>query len=350
MEVINRYVTTKTYIKGTPKESDFEIKSSTIVLSAEPLSNDVVLKNLYISIDPYQIHRFKGHTSSDQKTSNSVVTIAPGEVISAYGVAKVVASGNPMYTRDDLVVGTTIWADYGVLKASEYMLRKLHPKDMGFPLSHQIGVFGFSGLTAYAGLFEVGKPKKGEKVFVSAASGSVGHLVGQYAKQYGCYVVGCAGSNEKVALLKEKLGFDDAFNYKDQPNLNSALKKYFPDGIDIYFDNVGAHMLEATLANMNSFGRVVSCGMISEYTDTNKRAAPNMLDIVYKRIMIQGFMTTDYLTIFPDFLSATMNHIRLGSLKTLEDISTGLESIPQAFVGLFHGANVGKKMVKLVDE
>ncbi|KAF4391961.1 hypothetical protein F8388_004290 [Cannabis sativa] len=273
MEVMNRYVTAKNYIEGSPKESDFEIKCSKIVLSAEPGSNDVVLKNLYVSIDPYQINRFKSYSSSHKTSSNYVVvTIAPGE-------------------EDDLVVGTTRWADYSVLKASEYVLRKLNSFDMGFPLSHQIGVFGFSGLTAYAGLFEVGKPKKGERVFVSAASGSVGHLVGQYAKLSGCYVVGCAGSKEKVGLLKEKLGFDDAFNYKDEPNLESTLKK----------------------------------------------------------IMIQGFLTTDFLTIFPDFLSVTMNLIRLGRIKTLEDISTGLESIPQAFVGLFHGANAGKKIVTLVE-
>ncbi|KAM6553464.1 hypothetical protein CsatB_014226 [Cannabis sativa] len=350
MEVMNRYVTAKNYIKGSPKESDFEIKCSKIVLSAEPGSNDVVLKNLYVSIDPYQINRLKSYSSS-QTSSYVVVTIAPGEIISAYGVAKVVASGNPLYKEDDLVVGTTRWADYSVLKASEYVLRKLNSFDMGFPLSHQIGVFGFSGLTAYAGLFEVGNPKKDERVFVSAASGSVGHLVGQYAKLSGCYVVGCAGSKEKVGLLKEKLGFDDAFNYKDEPNLKSTLKKYFPDGIDIYFDNVGGKMLEAALANMNNFGRVVSCGTISEYTDPNNKVPPNinMHDMIYKRIMIQGFLATDFLTIFPDFLSATMNLIRLGRIKTLEDISTGLESIPQALVGLFHGANAGKKIVTLVE-
>uniref|UniRef100_A0A803NGJ6 Uncharacterized protein n=1 Tax=Cannabis sativa TaxID=3483 RepID=A0A803NGJ6_CANSA len=218
------------------------------------------------------------------------------------------------------------------------MFRKLNPMALEFPLSHQVGLFGFSGLTAYCGLFEVSKPKKGEKVFVSTASGSVGHLVGQYAKQFGCYVVGCAGTKEKVALLKEKLGFDDAFNYKDQPNLKSTIKKYFPDGIDIYFDNVGGEMLEAAIANMKHFGRVAACGVISEYTNTNNRTSLNMVDIVYKRIQIQGFLASDFVDMFPDSISFTMNHLRNGSLKTLEDISIGLDTIPKAFIGLFQGS------------
>ncbi|PON88989.1 Alcohol dehydrogenase superfamily, zinc-type [Trema orientale] len=346
MEVINRYVTVKTQINGEPKESDFEIKSTPLVLSAEPGSNDVVLKNLYVSIDPYQINRLKAF-SSTQKTSGYATAITPGQVIDAYGVAKVVASGNPEFEKDDLVVGMITWGEYSVL-TGQYMLRKLDP--MGFPLSYHVGIFAFSGLTAYAGFFEVCKPKKGEKVFVSAASGSIGHLVGQYAKQFGCYVVGCAGSKEKVALLKDKLGFDDAFNYKDEPDLKSALKKYFPEGIDIYFDNVGGEMLEAAVSNMNTFGRIAACGVISEYTDSSKRAAPDMLEIVYKRITIRGFLTADFMNLYPDFLSATVDHLRTGTLHTLEDISTGLESIPQAFIGLFHGGNVGKKIVKLGDE
>ncbi|KDO80266.1 hypothetical protein CISIN_1g027106mg [Citrus sinensis] len=228
------------------------------------------------------------------------------------------------------------------------MLRKFDP--MGFPLSYQVGILGFSGLTAYAGLFEIGKPKKGEKVFVSAASGSVGHLVGQYAKLFGCYVVGSAGSKEKVTLLKDKLGFDDAFNYKEETDLKAALKRYFPDGIDIYFDNVGAEMQEAAIANMNTYGRVAVCGVISEYTDGKKRAAPEMLDVIYKRIKFQGFLAADHLNLYQDFISTTCNHLRSGAIYPLEDISDGVESIPSAFTGLFQGGNIGKKVVRITEE
>jgi len=208
----------------------------------------------------------------------------------------------------------------------------------------------FSGLTAYAGFFEVCKPKKGEKVFVSAASGSVGNLVGQFAKLFGCYVVGCAGNKEKVALLKEKLAFDDAFNYKEEPDLSAALKRYFPDGIDIYFDNVGAEMQEAAVANMNSLGRVAVCGVISEYTDSGRRAAPKMIDVVYKRLTIQGFLAGDFMGVFPDFVSKISEYLRNGKIQSIEDVSCGVDSIPAAFVGLFRGHNIGKKIVQIATE
>ncbi|XP_024183054.1 2-alkenal reductase (NADP(+)-dependent)-like [Rosa rugosa] len=347
MEVTNRYITIKTQVDGEPKESDFELKTSALSLSLDPSSNDIIVKNLYVSIDPYQLNRMKSQSSS-QKAIGFAAAITPGEDIDAYGVAKVVASGNPEFEKDDLVVGLITWGEYSLLKGGKYMLRKFDP--MGFPLSYQVGILGFSGLTAYGGFFEVCKPKKGEKVFVSAASGSVGNLVGQYAKLFGCYVVGCAGSKEKVALLKEKLGFDDAFNYKEEPDLKAALQRYFPDGIDIYFDNVGFEMLEAAVVNMNTFGRVAVCGVISEYIDATKRAAPNMLDVVYKRIKIQGFLAADQMNVFPDFLSTTTDHLRTGKLHAVEDISDGVESFPSAFIGLFRGHNTGKKMVKVADE
>ncbi|XP_028066823.1 2-alkenal reductase (NADP(+)-dependent)-like, partial [Camellia sinensis] len=151
----------------------------------------------------------------------------------------------------------------------------------------------------------------------------------------------------EVELLKEKLGFDDAFNYKEETDLKSTLKRYFPDGIDIYFDNVGADMLEAAVSNMNLFGRVAACGVISQYTDVTKRAAPDMIDVVYKRITIQGFLSTDYMNVYADFLSTTADHLRNGKMKVLEDISHGVESIPTAFMALFSGDNIGKKIVQI---
>ncbi|OMO55422.1 Alcohol dehydrogenase superfamily, zinc-type [Corchorus capsularis] len=346
MEVINRYIAIKTHVDGAPEESDFELKTSPIALSLAPASNEVIVKNLYVSIDPYQINRMKSYSSS-QKNSEFAVGIVPGEAIDTYGVGKVVASGNPEFEKGDIVGGLVSWGEYSVIKPGG-MLNKLNP--MGFPLSYHVGVLAFSGLTAYAGFFEICKPKKGEKVFVSAASGSVGNLVGQYAKLFGCYVVGCAGSQDKVAFLKEKLGFDDAFNYKEAKDLKSTLKRYFPDGIDIYFDNVGGEMQEAAVDNMNINGRVAVCGVISEYTDDEKRAAPSMMDVIYKRIKIQGFLAGDYLNKFADFFTTTCDHLRTGDIKPLEDISEGVESIPSAFISLFRGQNVGKKMVKIAEE
>lgn len=340
--ISNRYIIIKTHINGAPQESDFELKTKALA----PGSDDTVVRNVYISIDPYQLNRMKNKDES-QKASDFSSAITPGEEIDAYGVGRVVASGNPDFEKGDLVAGLLIWGEYSVVKAGG-MLRKLDP--MGFPLSDHLGILGFSGLTAYGGLFEICKPKKGEKVFVSAASGSVGHLVGQYAKLFGCYVVGSAGSKEKVALLKDKLGFDDAFNYKEEPDLKAALQRFFPDGIDIYFDNVGAEMQEAAIANMNMFGRVAVCGVISQYTDAGKRAAPDMFAVVYKRIKIQGFLGVDNMNVYEDFMSKTCDYLRSGKIHSLEDISRGLESIPSAFVGIFKGSNVGKKIVQLTEE
>lgn len=343
MEVTNKFVTLKGHIDGAPQESDFELKSEALVLSG---SKDVVVKNIYVSIDPYQLNRMKSFSSSQTSGSSYAVGIAIGQAIDAYGVGKVVASGHPDFEKNDLVVGVISWAEYSIVKEGS-ILNKLNL--LGFPLSYHVGILGVSGLTAYAGFFDICKPKKGERVFVSAASGSVGNLVGQYAKLSGCYVVGCAGTQAKVDLLKEKLGFDDAFNYKEETDLKSGLKKYFRDGIDIYFDNVGAEMLEAAVANMNAFGRVCVCGVISEYTDTGKRAAPDMIDVVYKRITIRGFLAGDYMSMFPEFVSATTDHLRTGKMQVLEDISHGIESVPSALVGLFRGDNVGKKMVQISD-
>lgn len=343
MAATNKYVTTKTYVEGAPEETHFEVKAEPISLSVELGSNDIVVKNLYVSIDPYQLNRMKSYSSS-QKTTGFAVAISPGEEIDAYGVGRVVASGNSGFDKDDLVVGLLSWGEFSLVRGGG-MLRKFDP--LGFPLSYHVGILGLSGLTAYAGFFEVCNPKKGEKVFVSAASGSVGNVVGQFAKLLGCYVVGCAGSKQKVELLKEKLGFDDAFNYKEETDLKSTLERYFPEGIDIYFDNVGGEMLEAAIANMNNFGRVAACGVISEYTDKGRGARQDMLDVIYKRIRIQGFLAADYLNVFEDFISTTSSYLRTGKFEALEDISHGVESIPSAFVGLFRGENIGKKIVQI---
>lgn len=343
MEIIkNRYLVIKDHIDGSPEESDFEVKFETL---SEPGSDNVIVKTLYVSVDPYLINRMKRYSSS-HKTSPYVSRITPGEAIGVYGIGKVVASGSPNHKKDDLVSGLINWGEYSVVNGAA--LNKLDP--MGFPLSYHVGILAFGGLTAFSGLFKVLKPKKGETIFVSAASGSVGNIVGQYAKLMGCYVVGSAGAQEKVEILKAKLGFDNAFNYKDETDLKSTLQRYFPNGIDMYFDNVGGEMLEAAIANMNLHGRVAVCGIISEYTNAKKRAAPDMLEIMYKRITIQGFLVGDFMADFGEFLTTTINYLKNGEMKVLEDISCGFDSIPSAFIRLFQGKNVGKTMVKVSED
>ncbi|KAL5063045.1 hypothetical protein RYX36_024782 [Vicia faba] len=241
-QVRNKQVILTDYVTGLPKESDMNIVDNSITLKIPEGSNDLVLlKNLYLSCDPYmRILMTKDSTAG-------LGALTPGLPLRGLGVSKIVESGDPDYKEDDLVWGMTKWEEYSLIPATQ-ILFKIEHTDV--PLSYYTGILGMPGMTAYAGFFEVGSPKKGENVFVSAASGAVGQLVGQFAKLHGCYVVGSAGTKEKVDLLKNKFGYDEAFNYKEEPDLDAALKRYFPEGIDIYFENVGGKTLDAVLLNM----------------------------------------------------------------------------------------------------
>ncbi|PIA64714.1 hypothetical protein AQUCO_00100286v1 [Aquilegia coerulea] len=203
------------------------------------------------------------------------------------------------------------------------------------------------GLTAYVGFHEICSPKKGETVYVSAAFGAIGQLVGQFAKLMGCYVVGSAGTKEKVELLKNKFGFDDAFNYKEEQDLTVALKRCFPEGIDIYFENVGGRMLDAVLVNMNVHGRIAVCGLISQYNLTEHDGVHNLFCMVTKRIRMQGFIEPDYQHMYPQFLELVVQYIREGKIVYMEDMVEGLEEAPTALIGVFSGRNVGKQVVRI---
>ncbi|KAK4566936.1 hypothetical protein RGQ29_002975 [Quercus rubra] len=298
-EVSNKQVIFKDYVTGFPKESDMYVTTSTIKLKVPEGSNGVLLKNLYLSCDPILMQRVP---------------------INGYGVAKVLDSGHPDFK-----------ADYSLIIATE-SLRKITHSDV--PLFYYTGLLG---MTAYAGFHEVCSPKKGEYVFVSAASGAVGQLVGQFAKLLGCYVVGSAGSKEKVDLLKNKFGFDDAFNYKEEHDLVAALKRYFPKGIDIYFENVGGETFDAVLLNMR-------------YNLDQLEGVKNLMCLIYKRIHMIGFTVHDYYHLYPKFLDTMLPNIKEGKIAYVEDIAEGLESGLAALVGLFSGRNVGKQVVVIARE
>ncbi|KAK9725274.1 hypothetical protein RND81_05G133200 [Saponaria officinalis] len=206
------------------------------------------------------------------------------------------------------------------------------------------------GMTAYAGFYEIGAPKKGDRVFVSAASGAVGQLVGQFAKLSGCYVVGSAGSKHKVELLKNKFGFDEAFNYKEERDLDAALRRYFPEGIDIYFENVGGKMLDAVLLNMRNHGRIPFCGLISQYNLEQPEGVHNLFCTVTKRLRMEGFIVFDYYHLYGKYLEMILPHIKEGKISYVEDVAHGLESAPSALIGLYSGRNVGKQVVVVARE
>ncbi|GAV67141.1 ADH_zinc_N domain-containing protein [Cephalotus follicularis] len=340
--VSNKQVILKDYVSGFPKETDMQVTTGTIKLKVPEGSTGVLVKNLYLSCDPYLIILMK-----KAQTSRYFISLTPGSSITGLGVAKVLDSGHSEFKKGDLVWGTTGWEEYSLIKTPDSLF-KIHHTDV--PLSYYTGILGMPGLTAYAGFYEICTPKKGEYVFISAASGAVGQLVGQFAKLMGCYVVGSAGTKEKVDLLKNKFGFDEAFNYKEEHDLDAALKRYFPEGIDIYFENVGGKMLDAVLLNMRLHGRIAVCGMISQYNLDQPEGVTNLLNIVYKCVRIEGFRVFDYYPKYSKFLDFILPHIREGEIKYVEDIAEGLESGPAALVGLFRGQNVGKQVVVVAKE
>ncbi|XP_057477890.1 2-alkenal reductase (NADP(+)-dependent)-like [Actinidia eriantha] len=332
----NKQIILRDYVSGFPKESDMLVRSGSMGLKVAEGSNGVVVKNLYLSCDPYMRIRML------QLKDNYVPSFTPGSPITGYGVAKVLDSTYPNFKKGDLVWGKTGWEEYSLITEPEALF-KIQNTDV--PLSYYTGILGMPGMTAYAGFYKVCSPKKGEYVFVSAASGAVGQLVGQFAKLLGCYVVGSAGTKEKVDLLKNKLGFDEAFNYREEPDLSAALKRYFPEGIDIYFENVGGKMLDAVLVNMRVHGRIAVCGLISQYNLGQPEGVHNLFCLITKRLRMEGFLAGDYCHLHSKFLEMILPQIKEGKIIYVEDVAEGLESAPAALVGLFSGRNVGKQVV-----
>ncbi|XP_065864271.1 2-alkenal reductase (NADP(+)-dependent)-like [Euphorbia lathyris] len=340
--VSNKQVILKEYVTGFPKESDLQVTTSTIQLNIpQDCNNGLLVKNLYLSCDPYMRTRM-----ANRQIQGYVGSFQLGSEISGYGVSKVIESAHPNFKTGDLIWGITGWEEYSLITKTEALFKI---EDTDLPLSYYTGILGMPGLTAYGGFFELCSPKEGEYVFVSAASGAVGQLVGQFAKLSGCYVVGSAGTQEKVDLLKNKFGFDEAFNYKEEEDLNAALKRYFPKGIDIYFENVGGKMLDAVLLNMRKNGRISVCGLISQYNLEQPQGIYCLGQLILKSIRMQGFLAFDFYHLYPKFLEMILPKIRQGKIVYVEDKAQGLENGAAALVGLFSGRNVGKQLIVIAN-
>jgi hypothetical protein len=301
----------------------------------EVRDGEVLLRVRYISLDAANRAWMHGATYRAAVEANTVM--AGG------GIAEVISSRAPELTAGDLVWADTGWQEYVALPVKH--LSKM-PKIE--PMTHLLSIFGVAGLTAYFGLLEIGKPKSGETVVVSAAAGSVGSIVGQIARIKGCRVVGIAGGKDKCHWLTSELGFDAAVDYKDGA-VFKALKAAAPNGIDVYFDNVGGDILEACLAQMNNRGRIACCGAISQYDGapsvTGPRGVPGL--VVVKRLIMQGFIVMDYMDRRNEALRDLQSWVASGTLKVQEDIIDGLENTPGALIGLLAGDNRGKRMVKI---
>nr|XP_043605877.1 2-alkenal reductase (NADP(+)-dependent)-like [Erigeron canadensis] len=347
--VQNKQVIFKDYIinNGSLKASNMAVTCDATIRLELPNNEDglILTKNLYLSCDPYMKNRM---LESMQGKFNDSFQFALGSPVRGFGVAKVLDSSHSKFTKGDLIWGPINWEEYSLIKDTQALI-KIHYTD-DVPLSYYTGILGMTGLTAYVGFYDICSPKKGDTVFVSAASGAIGQLVGQFAKLHGCYVVGSAGSDEKVDLLMNKFGFDEAFNYNKEEDLSATLKRYFPNGIDIYFENVGGKMLDGVLPNMRLHGRIAACGMISQSNLDKPEGINNLVFLIYKRIRMEGFQVSDYFHSYPKFTEMILPLIKEGKITYVEDIVEGLENAPSALVGLFTGNNIGKQVVVISHE
>lgn len=301
-------------------------------------AGQIRLKNLYISLDPAT----RGWM--DDKASY-MKPIAIGGVMLSAGVAEVVESTVDAWKVGDRVAGLFGWEDYPIVR-EEQMARRagLHPS---LPLSYELGVLGGNGLTAYIGLHRIGRPKAGETVVVSAASGGVGSVVGQLAKIHGCRVVGITGGSEKARLLEEEYGFDAVVDYK-AGNLYQDLRAACPHGVDVYFDNVGGEILDTVLTRINVHARVVLCGAIAHINDETLPPGPkNYIRLLARRARMEGFITLDYAAEWGAMSEELAQHVLSGRIRVLEEVVHGLPAIPDAFARLFRGEKVGKLIVKV---
>jgi NADPH-dependent curcumin reductase CurA len=332
MEGVSREIRLAARPSGFPEEGLFEVVECPI---PDPAEGQVLIRNAFLSVDPYMRPRM-----NDMRSYVAPYTL--GEPMTGGAVGRVVASRDESLPEGEWVVHGLGWREWALSDGAR--VRRVDTTLA--PPSTALGVLGMPGFTAYHGLFEIGRPKAGETVFVSGAAGAVGSAAGQMAKVAGCRVIGSAGSAEKVAWLEE-LGFDAAFDYREQP-VRQALKEAAPDGIDVYFDNVGGDHLEAAIGALRNHGRIVACGSISRYNDAEPTPAPrNLFMVVTKRLLMQGFIINDHYGEFSQFLAAASEWFRDGRLRYRETLVDGIQNAPKAFLGLLRGENIGKMLVKV---
>lgn len=330
----NHEIRLKSRPDGMPTAANFELVETPV---PTPGHGQVLVRNSYMSVDPYMRGRMV-----DRMSYSPPFQI--GETLTGGAVGQVVASNNPGFKVGDFVSNFSGWREWFVSSGGD--LQKVDPSIV--PIQTYLGTFGMPGLTAYAGLLRVGELKDGERVFVSAASGAVGSVVCQIAKNKGCYVVGSAGSDEKCKWLLDEARVDEAINYKTCGDLDAAVRKAFPQGIDVYFENVGGAHLVAALSNMRPNGRIPVCGMIEQYNATSLPPGPgNIIAVIPLRLTIKGFIVSDHGDMMPDFMRDMGAWAKAGKLKWAETIVDGLENAPKAFIGLFKGDNTGKMLVRV---
>ena len=331
----NRQVLLRSRPKGAVSRDNFEMVRRPV---PELREGQALARVRYLSIDPTMRVWISERESY-------LPPVGIGEVMRAIGVAEVISSKSPEFHQGDAVLGLTGFQEYAVIDGnSPTSFRKL-PANLGFPLTAYLGVLGTTAITAYFGLLDIGKPKAGETLVVSAAAGATGSVVGQIGKIHGCRVVGIAGGEEKCAWLTKELGFDDAIDYK-RADWQARLAGACPSGVDINFENVGGEIMHAVMSHMKKFGRVVLCGLISGYNSGDPQTE-NFALVLVRRLRVQGFIVLDYAARFGEATTQLAQWYAAGKLKDRQTIVEGLDRAPDAIGMLFSGQNIGKLMVKL---
>jgi NADPH-dependent curcumin reductase CurA len=320
---------------GFPKESDFKLVESPI---PKPGDGQMLIRSVFVSVDPYMRGRM-----NDVKSYAPPVQI--GGLMGGGAVGRVIESKNSSFREGDIVQGMFGWQEYAVSDGQG--VRKIDPTLA--PISTSLGVLGMPGLTAYFGLLEICNPQPGETVVVSGAAGAVGSVAGQIAKIKRCRVVGIAGADDKVEYLTGELGFDGAFNYKTDRDYYEKLRELCPNGIDVYFDNVGGEISDAAMRLINTKARISICGQISQYNLEKPELGPRLIltMLLVKQARAEGFLVFQFLERYPEGLKQISDWIKEGKLKYKEDIEEGLENTPRAFMAMLKGRNTGKQLVKV---
>ncbi|GMJ05727.1 alkenal reductase, 2-alkenal reductase [Hibiscus trionum] len=331
--------------EGVPTTEHLKLRTVPLSLSLDSIPDaHVALQPLFISVDPYIRTRMSGSRDglySPQYPLNQVIT--------AFGVGRVLRSNDDKYGEGDIVLSPFLPVAEYCLVPSGVVIRKLDPAAAGIPLPEYLSCLGIPGFAAWVGIHLLGDPKPGSNVFISAAAGGVGMVAGQLAKLKGCRVIGSTGSDAKVQLLKEEFGYDDAFNYNKEADFDAALSKYFPNGIDVYLDNVGGKMLEAVLNHVNLHARIPICGMISQYnqTWTERDGVRNLLNIVGKEVRMEGYLLGSYVDRFEEFAAEMGNYIKQGKISSKIKIYEGIERFAESIGSLFSSSNTGKVIIEV---
>lgn len=330
---MNKQIILKSRPVGLPTLANFELSETPVPTLKE---GELLVKSLFISVDPYMRSRM-----SDAKSY--VPSFEVGKPMDGGVVAEVVESNHPDFVAGDAVLGHLQWQEIQAVNAQQ--VNKL---DKSAPLSYYLGILGMPGLTAYFGMTEIGKPVAGETVVVSGAAGAVGMVVCQIARIKGCRVVGIAGSDDKNAYLKDVLKVDEVINYKTEKDMKAAIARTCPDGVDVYYDNVGGEISDAVFANINKFARIILCGQISMYNATEIPVGPRPQPLMVKKsALMQGFIVSNYSARFGEGIHQLAQWLGEGKLTYQETIVQGFEKLPETFIGLFHGQNTGKLLVAI---